>query len=356
MLSDQAKQLLTAFVDRELSQRQRKAVMRLLHKSSEAREMLRQLQENAHKLKQLPRRKLEPGLVEEILQAIAEQPAQAKQPAVKVARRRWLPYVVASMAAALLISVLGIVYWKAMDSPNGAPKDAQNVAKAEAPDRKHVPPVPKLQPLNPVVTGVVEGTFSEFSKEPPFDPALSANINELQEGPKSWQFAREVNREKAIELDFTVKSNSLALERLKEVLSDRLIQLVTDKSAAKTHDDKKVQYLVYADNLSSDEVIKMMGELGRSVVTSKGQKNEKRIASPYQKVTITPTAKDEKAKLDKLLGAPTDGKPVPKDKRIAAVLPVSPGAPASAEVLEVGKQRRVPQAGTLQVLIRIHQE
>ena len=122
--------------------------MRLLHKSSEAREMLCQLQENAHKLKQLPRRKLEPGLVEEILQAIAEQPAQAKQPAVKVARRRWLPYVVASMAAALLISVLGIVYWKAMDSPNGAPKDAQNVAKAEAPDRKHVPPVPKLQPLN----------------------------------------------------------------------------------------------------------------------------------------------------------------------------------------------------------------
>jgi len=355
MLSDQATQLLTAFVDRELSQRQRKAVMRLLHKSSEAREMLRQLQENAHKLKQLPRRKLEPSLVDGVLQAIAQLPAQPKQPAVKAARRRWLPYVVASMAAALVIGALGIAYWKAME-PKGAPNDARSVAKSETPDRKHAPPLPKPQPLNPMVTGVVEGTFSEFSKEPPFDPALTANINELQEGPKSWQFAREVNREIAIQLDFTVKSNSLAMERLKQVLSNRLIQLVTDKSAAKMHDDKKAQYLVYADNLTSDEVIKMMDELGRSVVTSKGQKNEKRIASPYQKVTITPTAKDEKAKLDKLLGAPTDGKPVPKDKRIAAVLPVSPGAPASAEVLEVGKQRRVPQAGTLQVLIRIHQE
>jgi hypothetical protein len=100
----------------------------------------------------------------------------------------------------------------------------------------------------------------------------------------------------------------------------------------------------------------MMGELGQSFVTSKNGKNETLKASPYQKVTITPTAKEEKEKLDKLLGAPTDGKPVPKRERKAVVLPVSPGATASSEVLDVGKQRRVPQAGTLQVLFRIHQE
>jgi hypothetical protein len=356
MLPDQATQLLTAFVDRELSQRQRKAVMRLLHKSSEAREMLRQLQENAHKLKQLPRRKIEPSLVDEILRAIAEQQAQPKQPAVKAARRRWLPYVAASMAAALLIGALGIVYWKAMEEPNGVPKHAPNVAEGKTPDRKLAPPSPKPRPLNPMVTQMVEKTFVEFSKQPPVDPALTGNINELQEGPKSWQFAREVNREKAIQLDFTVKSNSNAMDRLKVVLGDRGIRLVTDKSAAKTHDDKKVQYLVYADDLTSEEVIKITDALGRSFVTS-GQKNGSRTSpSPYQKVTVTPTAKEEKEKLDKLLGAPTEGKPVPKKERKAVVLPVSPGAMASSEVLEVGKQRRVPQAGTLQVLIRIHLE
>jgi hypothetical protein len=356
MLPDQATQLLTAFVDRELSQRQRKAVMRLLHKSSEAREMLRQLQENAHKLKQLPRRKIEPSLVDEILRAIAEQQPQPKQPAVKAARRRWLPYVAASMAAALLIGALGIVYWKAMEEPNGVPKHAPNVAEGKTPDRKLAPPSPKPRPLNPMVTQMVEKTFVEFSKQPPVDPALTGNINELQEGPKSWQFAREVNREKAIQLDFTVKSNSNAMDRLKVVLGDRGIRLVTDNSAAKTHDDKKVQYLVYADDLTSEEVIKITDALGRSFVTS-GQKNGSRTSpSPYQKVTVTPTAKEEKEKLDKLLGAPTEGKPVPKKERKAVVLPVSPGAMASSEVLEVGKQRRVPQAGTLQVLIRIHLE
>jgi hypothetical protein len=351
MLSDQATQLLTAFIDRELSQRQRKAVMRLLHKSSEAREMLRHLQENAHKLKQLPRRKIEPSLADEILQAIAEQQAQPKQPAVKAARRRWLPYVVASMAAALLIGALGIIYWKTMTEPGGKKNDA--LVKHTPP----APPSPKVPKVHPMLAPIVEGTFSAFSKELSFDPALTASINELEEGSKSWQFAREVNREKAIQLDFTVKSNSLAMDRLKVVLRNRGILLVADKSAAKTHDDKKVQYLVYADNLTSEEVIKMMGELGRSFRTLNDESNAARISpSPYQKVTVTPIAKDEKEKLDKLLGAPTDGKPVPKKERKAVVLPVSPGATASSEVLEVGKQRRLPQAGTLQILIRIHQE
>src|SRR5271170_1857138 len=120
MLSDQVTRLLTAFVDGELSQRQRKAVMRVLHKSSEAREVLRQLQENAHKVKQLPRRKLEPSLVEAVMQAIAEQKAQPKQPtAPRIVRRRWLPYVAAAMAASLLVGVLSIFAWQAFKDQDG---------------------------------------------------------------------------------------------------------------------------------------------------------------------------------------------------------------------------------------------
>src|SRR5580698_4865688 len=114
MLSDEITQLLTAYVDGELSQRQRKTVMRILHKSSEARELLRQLQENAHKIKQLPRRKVEPSLVDAVMQAIAEQKAQPKQPAaLRGARRRWLPYVTAALAASLLAGVLSIFAWQA---------------------------------------------------------------------------------------------------------------------------------------------------------------------------------------------------------------------------------------------------
>jgi len=42
MLSDQVLELLTAFVDGELHQRQREEVLRLLNRSSEARELVRQ--------------------------------------------------------------------------------------------------------------------------------------------------------------------------------------------------------------------------------------------------------------------------------------------------------------------------
>src|SRR5262249_19757793 len=109
MLSEQVIELLTGYVDGELSQRQRRAVMRLLHKSSEAREMLRQLQENAHQLKQLPFHKVQPSLVDEVMRAIAEQQAQPRPAAPpRGARRRWLPYLAATLAASLLIGAIGI--------------------------------------------------------------------------------------------------------------------------------------------------------------------------------------------------------------------------------------------------------
>src|SRR5437879_440778 len=113
MLPDQVTELLTAFVDGELGQRQRKAALRLLQRSSEARELLRELQENAHKIKQLPRRKVEPSLVNDILQAIAEQQKQPAQPR-PARRRRWMPYFAASLAASLLIGVIGLLYWQSL--------------------------------------------------------------------------------------------------------------------------------------------------------------------------------------------------------------------------------------------------
>jgi hypothetical protein len=331
MLADQATQLLTAFVDRELSQRQRKAVMRLLHKSSEAREMLRQLQENAHKLKQLPRRKIEPSLVDETLQAIAELPAQPKQPAVKAARRRWLPYVVASMAAALLIGALGIVYWNALVEPVGM-KD-KGLVKINPPDKKSAPPTPEPPRVHPMLGPTVEGTFAGASKSVvPNDLVFTARFSEfvVSKNSKSesiQQLEHEVERlsraDKAIHFDITVESNSAAMDRLNQIRNDLKndvkINLTADPSAAKPIDDKKVQYLFYAENLTSDQVTQMMCLLGQSFQKSFGEENQKKVASPYQTVRVTPLAKD------------------------------------SAEIDRVAP-KRYPQAGKHQVLIRIHQD
>jgi anti-sigma factor RsiW len=157
MLSDQVTQLLTAFVDGELSQRQRKTVMRVLHKSSEARAILRQLQENAHKIKQLPRRKLEPSLVDAVMQAIAEQKAQPKQPAAaRSVRRRWLPYVTAALAASLVAGVISIFAWKAFKE-EGQKNDGV-VVKID--DKKPEPkpePAPTPTPRKPNPAAGVDG-------------------------------------------------------------------------------------------------------------------------------------------------------------------------------------------------------
>jgi hypothetical protein len=363
MLSDQVTQLLTAFVDGELSQRQRKAVMRVLHKSSEAREVLRQLQENAHKIKELPRRKLEPSLVEAVMQAIAEQKAQPAQPAApRKVRRRWLPYVTAAMAASLLAGVVGVFAWQAFKDQDGPKNDGGVIVKSDdkKPEQKPTPePAPTPRKPNPMLAQMVENTFKGFGTTPVTTQLFTARFNELNpdKGAKFADLTREINREPAVHLDITVDSSAKAMDRLKDVLKDRGITLVIDTSAKKTLADKdkkqaKVEYLVYAENLTTDELTKLMGELGQRYVIP-GTTNQKTVDSPYQKVTVTPI---DKQKVAKLLGVDTTAEPkgAPQAKRLAVA--TTAGAQPSVQVRQYVEQRSQPQPGTVQVLIKIRQE
>src|SRR5437868_7421574 len=72
MLSERHSQLLTAYLDRELSARERKAVFRLLRRSPEARALLRQMQQDARALGQLPARKLPADFPLKVVRTIAE--------------------------------------------------------------------------------------------------------------------------------------------------------------------------------------------------------------------------------------------------------------------------------------------
>ncbi len=72
MLTDHDLELLTGFVDGELQPRQREEALRLLHDSSEARSVLKDFQEAAHRMRQLPRRKLGGDFAGAVVLAIAE--------------------------------------------------------------------------------------------------------------------------------------------------------------------------------------------------------------------------------------------------------------------------------------------
>jgi anti-sigma factor RsiW len=70
MLSQHQLKLLTAYVDGEMDRRERKALLRLLHKSPEARSVLLDLQEAARRVHDLPRPKLGEDFTKQVLQAL----------------------------------------------------------------------------------------------------------------------------------------------------------------------------------------------------------------------------------------------------------------------------------------------
>src|SRR5919204_2198902 len=72
MLPDRHRELLTAYVDGELSSRQRRQFLRLLRRSPEARVLLRQMQLDAKALRDLPRPRLPGDLSGPVLRTLAE--------------------------------------------------------------------------------------------------------------------------------------------------------------------------------------------------------------------------------------------------------------------------------------------
>jgi len=89
MLSDRLCQLLTGHVDGELSARQCKAVARLLRQSPEARAFIEQLEQDAHRLRNLPQQKPARDFAVTVLAALHERPLSVPplRPAGAVARR-----------------------------------------------------------------------------------------------------------------------------------------------------------------------------------------------------------------------------------------------------------------------------
>jgi anti-sigma factor RsiW len=67
MLNERVTQLLTAYIDGELSSRKRRAVDRLLRKSPEARNLLNKMQQDSMILRHLPRKKMRADMSKTVL-------------------------------------------------------------------------------------------------------------------------------------------------------------------------------------------------------------------------------------------------------------------------------------------------
>src|SRR4051812_24287730 len=128
MLPDRVCQLLTAFVDGELSDRQREQVARVLEQSGEARAFLEQLQHDAGLVRDLPRVRPAEDLAPKVLHAIGARRLATAGPWARLAKSptysAWA--ALAAAAAVLLVVTLSTYFYFASSQ---VPPERQTVAK-----------------------------------------------------------------------------------------------------------------------------------------------------------------------------------------------------------------------------------
>lgn len=151
MLRESYRQLLTAYVDGEVSNRQRRLVARLLHRSAEARELLQKLQEDARALRRLPSASLPIDLTGPVLRTIAERrltPGQ-RRAARMASSSSWAGPVAAWAVAATVLFVLGIasyLYFAAsLSSPSDSDRAGNAAEKSSAREEAKAVPPPAVE-------------------------------------------------------------------------------------------------------------------------------------------------------------------------------------------------------------------
>ena len=354
MLSERDLQLLTAFVDGELTKRQRKVVLRLLHRSSEARSVLQDFQEAAHRIQELPPRKLGDDFAQQVLRAITDRGLQpTSDPKVKRVRD-WSRLARIAVAASIVIGFGLAVYFATLPPSNN---NLGQVAETK--------PVPSVEKAT----------------------SFQATFQELAEKPKQELLAKQIQKETAVHLEVTVRDNTTAVAQLQKVLTSKGIQVIVDGRAQAKLDNKeqgqgKVEYLVYAENVRTEELEMILRQLA-------DVPNNQAIAkNPFEAFVLTSLSTPDRQNLSGLLGVEpaelenpkrnADPKlfddtiiAAPKDKakkttpaqvpnldRFAMVLAndSAQGQPSSAEIARFLAGRRQQQPGTVQVLFVIRRQ
>ncbi len=369
MLSEQAKELLTGLVDGELDERQHRKAMLLLQQYPEAMEFLRHLQMDADAIRGLPAPRLKADFSDRVMDEIIRRSQPKTFP---MRRRRWKPYVAAGLAASLLLGVFSgtLFHWLTRDEEVRIPSGSFVFQKSKARIPSVDVPVPRGP--NPLIAEMVEGIYSQYAAPIPPDREFRVAFQELRkEGPATTGLDAELQKQKSLNLDVTVRNGSLAFNRLAEALKDRQIKLAIDAQVAKALASKeaaKHEYWVYVENVKADEVSKLLRDL------SQDDPNGKQFqATPFAKLMVAGLEGNQKAEIAKKLGfanasgmdATSTANMLPEPKtptkkvteRIAVVLPNEPNVGMkSDEVRQFVFNRQKAGAGTVPVLIRLRVE
>jgi len=298
-------QLLTAYVDGELSVRQRRMVLRLLRRSADARSLLHHLQKDSRELKSLTRHQLPKDFPQRVLQTLSLK--EMTRPLVlPMARPRAIPAWVTYAAAAVLLIGVGAVafefFTKVMspshqsgtvvekksdgsgdanlDGSSSEPNPDSAKSSEESPpvERGHIDlalELKKLQP-DPPLTELTEDAMSKLFGSATTDRKIKdfAATKEADVihpiirvgGVNVAEILPKLKQERSVRIDFPCKDGTAACERLKAVVAASGINPIIEQVAdyRLKHPKLDTNYVMYLEDVTADELAKILETVGRA--------------------------------------------------------------------------------------------
>jgi hypothetical protein len=378
MLPDRYQQLLTAFVDGELSAKQRRAAARLLHRSPEARELLGRLQEDARRLRGLPAPRLGRDLSGDVVRAIQARRLRPAAPRRRVLRPTPAVPAWAGLAAAaavlLVVGLASYLYFASALDVQTAAAVARNAPKELDPVRPAPPgpgapqvaprpegrtpaaaPRPEAPPLDAVArsprpgkeTAPVVGPPAPEPSAPRYDDISAAphmeifkpesftanlplvlKLHDLDGDAGRQTLLGDLRKSSAFRVELPCRHGTRAFERLQAALKAQNIAVALDPAAqARLRIPQlKTNFVLYAEGLTPEELAGLLRQ-------ASGE--DRRAAKPQEPpqfdslVVTRMTARDRKELTD-LLGA-DPFQPAPKPAGPLGTDPHKPLAEQTAD-------------------------
>jgi hypothetical protein len=256
MLREEYQELLSAYVDGELSDGDHQAVERLLKRSAEARVRLRELQEDADLLRNLPRYPFPAEAERQLLRCVATLPLPrllSPLPAPPPARREFrLPFWAAVPAAAAVFFLVGsgaFVYFLHTAPEGQAALEGDVATGPVVEEERRVSKLPEpggaVTDRKPVDRGgrkafeVIEGSGQ-----------LAFDLHHLE----AEQLRGELRKGGAFRLELSYRQGAQALSRLAEVLKNGK----TDVFGATAG---RSSCAIYLEDVTPDELVALMTRL-----------------------------------------------------------------------------------------------
>jgi hypothetical protein len=393
MLAPHHKELLTAYVDGELTARQRRHVARLLRRSREARHLLQCLQQDSRDLRALPPCPPPQDVVAPVLDTIARRnlkPGRTTRVAPAPARFPIWTGFAAAASVLLLVGVGTFLHYSAQLGVPDSGTTAQRQGKPEqvpqtlpgernvarTPQQKIDPkesagpaqpseetsdgrdfvippddPIEKPGPTKPVPRSPSDSVFASGAKELPGQlervelPLPSfLKLHQLDKTTAAAKLRDKLAAPGAYRIELLCNNATKAIGRVQAAFAKSKIGLVVDP-VARTRLRKPLyhhEYAIFLENVTPAQMVKLLTRLG---VSDRTPPAEKKSPEPRFEGTllVQPWSSWDKTELARLLKAnpaPVPPRPAPNPSRVDIHKPLPEAT--EADVLE-GKG--VPRPG-----------